>query len=91
MTIPHHLRPIEPAEAVEALCDRLAADIHVASFGVGLELRAFRETRTPHDGRRLINALRHVLGRADLANLVEALLVEHHAFGLKPAAPDDTG
>ena len=84
MTTPHHLTPIEPVSAVHELCDRLAADIDVASFGVGLELRAFRETRTPHDGRRLINALRHVLGREDLAKLVEALLVKHQAHGLKP-------
>ena len=32
------------------------------------------ETRTPHDGRRLANALRHVLKRPDLAGEVEALL-----------------
>jgi hypothetical protein len=44
------------------------------SFGTLAELRAFRETRTPHDGRRLAFALRNVAKRAELADQVEALL-----------------
>lgn len=69
---PEHLVPIEPAEAVQAVCDAVAPE--VSSYGTRLELQAFRETRTPHDCRRLVNALRNVLGREDLAAQVEALL-----------------
>jgi hypothetical protein len=79
---PGHLIPIEPAEAVHELCDRIAGEIPRGSYGaaahryygVEAELNAWRETRTPWDGRRLANALRHVLERPDLANEVEAML-----------------
>jgi hypothetical protein len=82
MTTPDHVKPIEPASAVEALCDRIAGEIPRGSYGaaahryygVEAELNAWRETRTPWDGRRLANALRHVLRRDDLARAVEALL-----------------
>ena len=52
--------------------DRLATEIPAAEYTIAAELQAFRETCTPHDGRRLANALRHVLGRPDLAAEVEA-------------------
>ena len=74
MTTPDHLKPIEPASAVQALCDRIAPEIPADAYGVVAEFSAFLETRTPHDGRRLANALRHVLKRPDLAGEVEALL-----------------
>ena len=74
MTTPDHLKPIEPASAVEAVCERIAPEIPAHAYGVVAELSAFLETRTPHDGRRLANALRHVLKRPDLAGEVEALL-----------------
>ena len=74
MTTPDHLKPIEPASAVEALCERLATEIPAHHYTVVEEFHAFRETCTPHDGRRLANALRHVLKRPDLAAEVEALL-----------------
>jgi len=69
-----HLTPIEPAAAVHELCDRIAPEIPAHQYGVAEEFYAFVETRTPHDGRRLANALRHVLKRPDLAAAVEALL-----------------
>jgi hypothetical protein len=82
MTTPDHLAPIEPASAVEALCDRIAAElprgahgvVAYSAYGVEAELNAWRQTRTPWDGRRLANALRHVLMRDDLARDVQALL-----------------
>jgi hypothetical protein len=81
---PDHLTPIEPAAAVHALCDRIAPEIPAHQYGVVAEFAAFMETRTPHDGRRLANALRHVLKRPDLATEVEALLG-------KPAQPPAQG
>lgn len=72
--MPAHLEPIEPASVVHALCERLATEILASERMVAMELHAFRETRTPHDGRRLANALRFVLKRQDLAAEVEALL-----------------
>lgn len=74
MPLPDHLKPIEPAAAVHALIDRLATEVPAAAYGVTAEALAFLETRTPHDGQRLANALRHVLKRPDLAAEVEALL-----------------
>jgi hypothetical protein len=71
---PDHLEPIEPASAVEALCERLATEVAASEYTVAMELEAFMETRTPHDGRRLAKALRHVLKRPDLAAEVEGLL-----------------
>lgn len=76
MTAPDHLTPIEPAAAVEALCRRLAVVIPASHYTIAQELLAFRATRTPHDARRLANALRHALKRPDLAAEVEALLAE---------------
>jgi hypothetical protein len=70
---PEHLIPIEPAESVRELCDALALEIPTRHSVTWLELVAFRDTRTPHDGRRLAFALRHVLKREDLARKVEAL------------------
>ena len=55
-TMPH-LTPIEPAEAVHAFCDKLLSR-ETLPYHIRLEAQAFRETRTPHDGRRLQNSLR---------------------------------
>jgi hypothetical protein len=74
MPPPDHLTPIEPAAAVEALLERLATEIPANAYAVVAELTAFLETRTPHDGRRLANALRFILKRSDLADEVESLL-----------------
>jgi hypothetical protein len=71
---PDHLTPIEPAGRVHELCARLAPEIPAYAYGVVAEFSAFMESRTQHDGRRLANALRHVLKRPDLAAEVEALL-----------------
>ena len=79
--MPDHLQPIELASAVQALCDRIATEIPAHQYGVAAEFYAFLETRAPHDGRRLANALRHVLKRPDLAAEVEALLPLRAALG----------
>ena len=71
---PRHLVPIEPAEAVRDICDAIALELPERHSITWLELVAFRETRTPHDASRLVNALRHVVKREDLAAQVEALL-----------------
>lgn len=69
---PDHLEPL-PEEDVADICQRISQEIVL--FGVlTLELNAFEETRTPHDARRLANALRHVADRPDLADAVEALI-----------------
>jgi hypothetical protein len=74
MSTPDHLIPIEPLDAVHAVCDRVGAALPNRHSVTWLELDAFRETRTPHDARRLANALRHIAGRQDLADAVLALL-----------------
>jgi hypothetical protein len=81
MIAPNHLQPIEPASAVQALCERISTEFPAHQYGVTAEFYAFLETRTPHDGRRLANALRHVLKRPDLADEVEALLPLRAAMG----------
>ena len=73
---PDHLQPIEPASVVHELCDLLAVEISAAGYGVAAELLAFRETRTPWDGKRLANALHLACKRPDLADQVEALIAE---------------
>lgn len=67
-----HLTPIEPESAVDAMCKKIAAAemCHTTS----LELLAFRETRTPHDGRRLVKALRNVEKHTELADELEAII-----------------
>lgn len=54
MTVPH-LRPMAP-KIVEAICDDVARLPHVP-YSIMAECNAFRESRTPWDGRRLANAL----------------------------------
>jgi hypothetical protein len=62
MRTPRHLIPIEPAEAVHALVDEIAVQVPHTLVHIFMELSAFRETRSPHDARRVINALRHTPG-----------------------------
>ena len=71
-----HLKPIEPAATVHALCDRLATEVPASEYTIAAELLAFRETCTPWDGKRLANALRHAGKRPDLAEQVEELIAE---------------
>lgn len=73
---PRHLIPIEPADTIRDLCERIAVSIPDGAITVMMELAAFRETRTPHDARRLANALRHVARREDLAAQVAALIAD---------------
>ena len=70
---PRHLVPLD-AGAVARVCDAVAAEIPDGAITVMLELAAFRDTRTTHDANRLIRALRHVAGRADLAKQVASLI-----------------
>jgi hypothetical protein len=74
MTMRDHLTPLD-ARKVHELIDRIATEIQASAYAIELELMAFHDTCTPHDARRLANALRHVIGRPDLAGEVEALLL----------------
>jgi hypothetical protein len=59
---------------VDTICEDIAMELPDHHSITWLELLAFRETRTPHDARRLANALRHRVKREDLAAKVEGLL-----------------
>ena len=72
MSTPEHLSPIELPEIVNRFCDRVE-QLKLPS-SVLIQLKAFRESRTPHDGRRLITALRYVLGCAVLADELARLI-----------------
>lgn len=52
---PPHLQPVDAA-TVDDLCDR-AEKVAFVSYLVRLEIKGFRESRTPWDARRLANAL----------------------------------
>lgn len=78
--MPDHLIPIEPASKVADICHRLTE--LQPSYAARLELEAFRESQTPHDARRLANALRHVDGWIALADELEKLAT---ARGLRSA------
>jgi hypothetical protein len=72
---PRHLVPLDAA-AVSRVCDDVLAEVPAEAVNVMLELVAFRDTRTPHDCRRLANALRYSINRDDLADAVLGLLDE---------------
>lgn len=78
---PRHLRPL-PVTDVHRLCSELLSQIPEADIGVRRELHAFRDSLTPHDARRLANALRHVVGRHDLADRVLALIDDEPRSGV---------
>lgn len=67
-----NLSPIDPESAVDAICRKIAA--MGLSYVTRLEMEAFRDTRTRHDGQRLANALRHAEKHTDLADELEALI-----------------
>jgi hypothetical protein len=50
------------------------SEFPVLHLTLQLELRAFVESRSAHDGRRLATALRHVYGRPGLAQEIENAL-----------------
>jgi len=75
-----HLKPIEPAHVVADLCDKILAQ--PVPYHVRLDAEAFRETCTPHDGRRLVNALRHPFDV--LAEEVEKLLAQEASIDREP-------
>ena len=77
ITLPDHLKPIEPAAAVHAVCERIATEAPGYQCAVAAAFYTFMVSRTPHDARRLANALRHALKRPDLAAEVEALLQQN--------------
>jgi hypothetical protein len=72
---PDHLRQL-PADDVARVVSIIRSEVPraVMSYGLALEVEAFAETRTVHDGRRLANALRHAYGRPGLAAEVEDIL-----------------
>ena len=80
MSTPRNLVPLQPANTIHALCDRIAVEMPDNAIVVMLELAASRRLPclpclpTPPDANRLVRALRHVAGRDDLAAQVEALL-----------------
>jgi hypothetical protein len=80
--LPDHLQPIEPAHVVADLCDKILA-LRGIPHHVRLEAEAFRETCTPHDGRRLVKALRPTLDV--LACEVERILPSGGRFEREPA------
>jgi hypothetical protein len=82
--MPDHLRPIEPAAAVYKVTQELRR-FTVGQYGLLLELQAFEETRTVHDGRRLANALLHVIERRDLSLMVSALIGDCPHCGARDA------
>jgi hypothetical protein len=67
---PEHLRQL-PEEVVAELTAIIISEMPCMPFTLGLELRAFAETRTVHDARRVANALRHACGHPGLAQEVE--------------------
>jgi hypothetical protein len=71
---PAHLRELPEADVAGAVAVVISEFPGGMPFNLQLELRAFAETRTVHDARRLANALRHYCGRVGLAREVEDLL-----------------
>jgi hypothetical protein len=67
---PPHLRQL-PEEEVARLVSIIVSEMPAMPYMLGLELRAFAETRTVHDARRVANALRHAFGRPGLAQEIE--------------------
>jgi hypothetical protein len=70
---PDHLRQLDE-EDVAAVVAIIISEMPTMPHTLGLELRAFAESRTVHDARRVANALRHAYGEAGLAAEVEDLL-----------------
>lgn len=68
-----HLTPIRDEKAVNAFCIGVLA-LDDLPHHLRLETVAFRETRTPHDGRRLLNALRHSEPHQPLAETLQGIL-----------------
>lgn len=71
--LPDHLRQL-PQEIVAELVAIIISEFPHMPHTLSLELRAFVETRTIHDARRLANALRHYFGRPGLACEIEDAL-----------------
>jgi hypothetical protein len=65
-----HLRQL-PELVVAELTSIIISEMPCMPHTLGLELRAFAESRTVHDARRVANALRHAYGRPGLAAEVE--------------------
>jgi hypothetical protein len=67
---PGHLRQL-PEEDVARVVSIIVSECPHMPYGLGEELKAFAETRTVHDARRLANALRRAYSREGLAREVE--------------------
>jgi hypothetical protein len=70
---PDHLRRL-PEDAVAEVVAIVISELPCMPHALGMELRAFAESRTIYDARRVSDALRHCFGRAGLAAEVEDLL-----------------
>ena len=68
---PSHLKQLD-----EALVAGVVAKLKAMPLGYGgrLELNAFAETRTIHDGRRLLNLLRFMVDQPDHAAMASAIV-----------------
>ena len=68
--LPDHLRPLAK-DAVDAAYAQVDPIRQLAMFTLPSEAKAFAETQTPHDARRLLNLVRHL--NAMTAKLVSDL------------------
>lgn len=73
---PAHLRQLD-----KTLVDAVVAKLKPMPLGFGgrLELNAFAETRAIHDGRRLLNLLRYMVGiiiSADVASVMSSAIAD---------------
>jgi hypothetical protein len=85
-----HLTPIEP-EIAERLCNRaqyLAAASPDISYATALEVKGFRQSRTPWDARRLARAL--VIDGIDDPVVDELFRIAFERAGLDPERPIKT-
>jgi hypothetical protein len=72
---PEHLRQL-PEDIVAGLVSVVLSEMPCMPHTLGLELKAFTETRTVHDARRVANALRHAYGQPGLAQEIEDAIDE---------------
>jgi hypothetical protein len=68
-----HLRRL-PEDAVAEVVAIIISEMPCMPNILGMELKAFAESRSTHDARRVANALRHTYGQPGLAAEVEDIL-----------------
>jgi hypothetical protein len=72
---PTHLRQL-PEDTVAGVVSVVFSEMPHMPHTLALELKAFSETRTVHDARRVANALRHAYGQPGLAQEIEDAIAE---------------